>query len=61
MMENIYSNKGNSSGNSRNGDKAAALITESQQGAGTLSPSTPAPQSPDASGLHLFYAIIVNN
>uniref|UniRef100_G1NYS8 CFAP20 domain containing n=1 Tax=Myotis lucifugus TaxID=59463 RepID=G1NYS8_MYOLU len=40
---------GSSSGNSRNGDKAAALITESQQGAGALSPSTPAPQSPDAS------------
>ncbi|XP_014396870.1 PREDICTED: uncharacterized protein C3orf67 homolog isoform X8 [Myotis brandtii] len=42
------------SGNSRNGDKAAALITESQQGAGTLSPSTPAPQSPDASDEWVF-------
>ncbi|XP_014396865.1 PREDICTED: uncharacterized protein C3orf67 homolog isoform X4 [Myotis brandtii] len=41
-------------GNSRNGDKAAALITESQQGAGTLSPSTPAPQSPDASDEWVF-------
>ncbi|XP_014396869.1 PREDICTED: uncharacterized protein C3orf67 homolog isoform X7 [Myotis brandtii] len=45
---------GSSSGNSRNGDKAAALITESQQGAGTLSPSTPAPQSPDASDEWVF-------
>nr|KAF6310169.1 hypothetical protein mMyoMyo1_001848 [Myotis myotis] len=42
------------SGNSRNGDKAAALITESQQGAGTLSPSTPAPQSSDASDEWVF-------
>ncbi|XP_005868487.1 PREDICTED: uncharacterized protein C3orf67 homolog isoform X3 [Myotis brandtii] len=46
--------RGSSSGNSRNGDKAAALITESQQGAGTLSPSTPAPQSPDASDEWVF-------
>ncbi|XP_036187617.1 protein CFAP20DC isoform X4 [Myotis myotis] len=45
---------GSSSGNSRNGDKAAALITESQQGAGTLSPSTPAPQSSDASDEWVF-------
>ncbi|XP_014322384.1 uncharacterized protein C3orf67 homolog [Myotis lucifugus] len=45
---------GSSSGNSRNGDKAAALITESQQGAGALSPSTPAPQSPDASDEWVF-------
>ncbi|XP_070247722.1 protein CFAP20DC isoform X3 [Myotis yumanensis] len=45
---------GSSSGNSRNGDRAAALITESQQGAGMLSPSTPAPQSPDASDEWVF-------
>ncbi|XP_070247721.1 protein CFAP20DC isoform X2 [Myotis yumanensis] len=46
--------RGSSSGNSRNGDRAAALITESQQGAGMLSPSTPAPQSPDASDEWVF-------
>ncbi|XP_059519089.1 protein CFAP20DC isoform X6 [Myotis daubentonii] len=45
---------GSSSGNSRSGDKAAALITEAQQGAATLSPSTPAPQSPDASDEWVF-------
>ncbi|XP_059519082.1 protein CFAP20DC isoform X3 [Myotis daubentonii] len=46
--------RGSSSGNSRSGDKAAALITEAQQGAATLSPSTPAPQSPDASDEWVF-------
>ncbi|XP_036286571.1 protein CFAP20DC isoform X5 [Pipistrellus kuhlii] len=45
---------GSSSGNSRNGAKAAVLISESQQGAGTVSPSTPAPQSPDESDEWIF-------
>lgn len=56
IVENIYSNKGSSSGNNRNEDKVTnALTTGSQQRAGTLNPSSPAPQSSDQAGLHLYY------
>lgn len=58
-MEHIYSNKGSSSGNNKNEDKAATLTTVSQQRAETVNIRTPAPLSSDQAGLHLYYVIIV--
>lgn len=51
IEENIYSNKGNSSGNNRNEHKATTVLTSVfQQRTETLNPSSPAPQSPDQAG-----------
>lgn len=53
-MENIYSNKGCSSGNNRNEDKATTPLNSVSQQKAEMNPSSPAPQSPDQAGWHLY-------
>lgn len=57
-VENIYSNKGCSSGNNRNEDKATTPLNSVSQQKAEMNPSSPAPQSPDQAGWH---PRIVNN
>lgn len=60
-MKNIYSNKGRSSKNNRNEDNEITPNTLYQQLEEQLHPKTARSQSPDHTGFHLYYILIVNN
>lgn len=56
-----YSNKGCSSGNNRNEDKATTIVNSVSQQRAEMNACSPAPQSPDQAGWRLYCTSIANN